>query len=103
MVLLPWNCHSNLVQKCLAIHCERNATSVEVERIFSKRQLLLSHVRNRLSAQTTHAVLCSSQWIVRGDICDTDILPIASLPEIDPKEGDSEREYDMGDNWDSIK
>jgi hypothetical protein len=40
---------------------------------------------------------------VRGYIHDTDILPVASLPEIDPKEGDSEGEYDMGDNWDRIK
>lgn len=38
------------------------ATSVDVERVFSKGRILLSHVRNRLSAQTTRAVLCVGSW-----------------------------------------
>ncbi|KIJ09043.1 hypothetical protein PAXINDRAFT_88030, partial [Paxillus involutus ATCC 200175] len=38
------------------------ATSVDVEHIFSRGQLLLSHVRSRLSAQTTRAILCLGGW-----------------------------------------
>jgi len=34
------------------------ATSVDVERLFSHGQVLLSHNHNRLSAQTTRALLC---------------------------------------------
>ncbi|EIW51901.1 HAT dimerization, partial [Trametes versicolor FP-101664 SS1] len=43
------------------------ATSVDVERTFSRGRRLLSHVRSRLSAQTTRAVLCLSDW-VRWDL-----------------------------------
>ncbi|KAJ7933627.1 hypothetical protein B0H13DRAFT_1592206, partial [Mycena leptocephala] len=34
------------------------ATSVDVERVFSRGRLLLSHVWNRLSAQSTRALMC---------------------------------------------
>ncbi|EIW53734.1 HAT dimerization, partial [Trametes versicolor FP-101664 SS1] len=39
------------------------ATSVDVERTFSRGRRLLSHVRSRLSAQTTRAVLCLGDWV----------------------------------------
>ncbi|KJA19575.1 hypothetical protein HYPSUDRAFT_122396, partial [Hypholoma sublateritium FD-334 SS-4] len=38
------------------------ATSVNVERTFSRGQLILPYVRNRLSAQSTHAQLCVGNW-----------------------------------------
>ncbi|PIL31003.1 hypothetical protein GSI_05696 [Ganoderma sinense ZZ0214-1] len=40
------------------------ATSIDVERLFSHGQLILSHVRSRLSAQTMRAILCVGSWSV---------------------------------------
>jgi len=42
------------------------ASSVAVERVFSKGRLLISHVRNRLSAQSTRALLCLGYWSKMG-------------------------------------
>ena len=55
-----------------------SATSVGVERLFSRGRLLLSHVRNRLSAQTTRAILCLGEWYRAGLITETDFLTAAS-------------------------
>jgi hypothetical protein len=74
------------------------ATSVDVERIFSRGRLLLSHVRNRLSAQSTRAILCLGSWSLLGMVKDEDVLKIAVMPDV---EGDEEIELDEG--WDSIK
>ena len=38
------------------------ATSVDVERVFSRGRLVLSHTRSRLSAQTSRAILCLGCW-----------------------------------------
>ena len=38
------------------------ATSVDVERLSSRGHFLLSHVHSRLSAQSTHALLCLGYW-----------------------------------------
>jgi hypothetical protein len=42
------------------------ATSTEVERVFSRGRLLLPYVRNRLSAQSTRALLCLGYWSKAG-------------------------------------
>ncbi|KIK32731.1 hypothetical protein CY34DRAFT_27167 [Suillus luteus UH-Slu-Lm8-n1] len=72
------------------------ATSVDVERIFSRGRLLLSHVRNRLSAQSTRALLCVGLWSQLGLVKDKDISAVASLPEAD---ADDEA---LDNGWDSI-
>ncbi|KAG2741875.1 hypothetical protein P692DRAFT_20751188, partial [Suillus brevipes Sb2] len=71
-------------------------TSVGVELIFSRGCLLLSHVRNILSAQTTYALLCVGLWnqLVSAKDKDIDIGAVANLPEADA-EDDSE-ELDDG-------
>jgi hypothetical protein len=38
------------------------ATSVDVERVFSRGRLILSHTRSRLSAQTSRAIICLGCW-----------------------------------------
>jgi len=43
------------------------ATSVDVERTFSQGRLVLSHVRNRLSVQSTRALLCLGVWSLNWD------------------------------------
>ncbi|PIL36561.1 hypothetical protein GSI_00250 [Ganoderma sinense ZZ0214-1] len=74
------------------------ATSIEVERIFSRGRLLLTHVRNRLSAQTCHALLCLGNWSLLGLIKAEDEKAVARLDEL---EGD-ESDYEMEDGWDAI-
>ena len=74
------------------------ATSVDVERVFSRGRLLLSHTRSRLSAQTTRCLLCLGSWSPIGLIKDTDIRASATLPELDGEEPDVE----MPVGWDNI-
>lgn len=57
--------------------------SVYVERTFSRGRLVLSHIRNRLSAERTRAVLCLGEWSRFGWVLDNDIHIAASEPEED--------------------
>jgi hypothetical protein len=52
------------------------ATSTDVERLFSRGRLLLSHLRNRLSAESTCALMCLGSWSLMGFIKDEDILDV---------------------------
>ncbi|KIM50708.1 hypothetical protein SCLCIDRAFT_58109, partial [Scleroderma citrinum Foug A] len=49
------------------------ATSVDVECLFSKGCILLPHLCNRLSAQSTHALLCLGSWSQLGFVKNEDI------------------------------
>jgi hypothetical protein len=71
------------------------ATSVDVERTFSQGRLLLSHVRNRLSVQSTRALLCLGVWSLMGYVKDKDIKLATVLPEVDEEE-------DLVEDWDAI-
>jgi hypothetical protein len=72
------------------------ATSVNVERIFSKGRVLLSHLRSRLSVQSTRALMCVAEWSATGFVKDSDILSAAALPEVVGEE------EELGHNWDTI-
>jgi hAT family C-terminal dimerisation region len=63
------------------------ATSVDVERTFSRGRLVLSHVRSRLSAQSTWALLCLGSWSLLGLVKDTDVLAVTVLDEVNGNEG----------------
>ena len=76
---------------------ESLATSIDVERIFSRGRLLLSHTRSRLSMQTTRAVLCVGQWCVQKLVKTEDVVAVSKLND---EEGDEE---EMEDGWDMIK
>ena len=54
------------------------ATSVDVERVFSRGRLVLSHIRNRLSAESTRALLCVGEWSRKGLIDDMDLIAVTS-------------------------
>ena len=68
------------------------ATSVDVERVFSKGRLLLSHVRNRLSARSTRALLCLGSWSKLDFIHSDDLKEVSKLPDVRPGEKDYEEE-----------
>ncbi len=80
----------------LDLTAANTATSVDVERVFSKGRLVLSHVRNRLSVQSTRALLCLGAWSRMGLVKDKDILQAVRLPEIEGCEAELEN------NWDCI-
>ena len=75
------------------------ATSVDVEQLFSQARILLSHIRNRLSAENTRALICLGAWSRLGLgawsrlglVHDEDFLAVAREPEA---EGDDELESD---------
>lgn len=70
------------------------ASSVAVERVFSKGRLLISHVRNRLSAQSTRALLCLGYWSKLDIVKLDDLKAAASLPDVKKDE-----EWSDDDNW----
>ena len=57
----------------------------------------MSHVRSRLSVQSTRALLCLGVWSVMGYVRDSDVLAAVVLPEVEGEEGD------LPADWDAIK
>lgn len=72
------------------------ATSIDVERLFSRGRLLLSHVRSRLSAQSTRALLCLGFWSKLNLVKPEDVSKVMVLPDL---RGEEE---EMDDGWDKI-
>jgi hypothetical protein len=77
-----------------------SATSTEVERVFSRGHLLLSHIRNRLSAQSTRAVLCLGYWSQLGLVEDEDVLQVTMMEE--EAGNDPNSDVKIEDGWDDI-
>ena len=74
------------------------ATSINVERLFSCGHLVLSHIQNRLSVQSTHAILCLRSWSQAGFVKSDDEQKVAQSDDID---GDAS-DYKMDEGWDNI-
>jgi hypothetical protein len=70
------------------------AMSVDVERTFSQGRLLLLHIRNWLSVQSTRALLCLGIWSEMGYVKDKDLKAATVLSEV----GSDEEEDDLGDD-----
>lgn len=68
------------------------ATSVDVECVFSKGQLVLSYIHNHLSVESTRALMCLRAWIKLDLISKEDIRSAANLPDVKKGEEDSEAE-----------
>ncbi|KIM36132.1 hypothetical protein M413DRAFT_20603 [Hebeloma cylindrosporum] len=66
------------------------ATSTDVERIFSKGRLVLSHIRNRLSVASTRALMCLGAWSKLDLVWDSDIKAATILPDIVGEEAELE-------------
>lgn len=75
------------------------ATSVDVERCFSRGRILLTHLRNRMTAQTTRALMCLNYWSLAGLVQDRDVLKVVRAYE--PIAGDEDE--DLEDGWDVIE
>jgi hypothetical protein len=59
------------------------ATSVNIEHLFSKGYLLLSHVHSCLMFQSTQALLCLGYWSCLNLIKTEDIIKISSLLDVE--------------------
>lgn len=75
------------------------ATSVDVERVFSEGRILLSHLRSRLSVQSTRALMCVGVWSKLGYVEDGDIKEVVThTPPLKP----DEKEAGLAPDWDVI-
>ena len=72
------------------------ATTVDVERVFSRGHLVLPHVHNCLAIQSTHASLCVGVWSSLGLVKDSDIKMSVGKDDVVGKE------EDLPENWDAI-
>ncbi|KAJ7193082.1 hypothetical protein GGX14DRAFT_379502 [Mycena pura] len=68
------------------------ATSVYVERQFSRGRLLVSSVRNRLSAESIRQLMCLGCWSRQGFVEEEDFKVVASLPTVEEQEEGSDEE-----------
>lgn len=69
-----------------------------MERTFSKGHILLSHLRNRLSAESTRALICLGVWSKLGYVRDSDVRAETLQPVIEGEETSDE----LIDGWDDI-
>jgi len=93
----PWCiCHppSNF---CASSNNTLPATSVDVEHLFSHGRLVLSHVCNRLSVQSTCTLLCLGSWSLLGLVEDTDVLVVTTLDDIEEND-----KCELEEGWDHI-
>jgi hypothetical protein len=74
------------------------ATSVAVERVFSQGRIVLSHLRSRLSVQSTRALMCLGVWSCLGYVRNSDIRAVVVLPEVPA----NTKEGNLATGWDSI-
>jgi hypothetical protein len=65
--------------------------------MFSQGRILLSHIRNRLSVQSTRALLCLGVWSLMGYVKNEDIKAATVLPEVGLNEVE-----DLPEDWDAI-
>jgi hypothetical protein len=72
------------------------ATSIEVERLFSRGRLIISHVRSRLGVQNSRALICLGIWSRLGLVKDTDIKAVTGR-----EEAKGTNQLDNG--WDAIQ
>jgi hypothetical protein len=73
-------------------------SSVGVKHAFSQGHLLLPHMHNCLSSESTCAFLCLGDWSAQGLVKDCDIKTVVVLPDI---LGEQEPEFQQG--WEKAR
>jgi len=56
---------------------------------------LLSHVRSRLSVQSTRALMCLGVWSLMGYVKDSDIKAATVLPDVRGEEEELPMDWDV--------
>jgi hypothetical protein len=80
---IPGGCilhDTNFVLNSLTV--TSTATSIDIEHVFSKGHLILSHIQNSLSADSTCWLMCLGTWSHMGYIKDQDIRAV-TLTEVE--------------------
>jgi hypothetical protein len=72
------------------------ATTVDIERVFSRGRLILPHVCNHLAVQSTHTSLYVGIWSLLGLVKDSDIKMSVGKDDVVGEE------KDLPENWDVI-
>ena len=62
---------------------------------------MLSHVRNKLMAQSARALLCLGDWSWQGFVKTSDLNKVAEMEDYDG-EVDSDEEAKMSEGWDAV-
>ncbi|PBK70794.1 hypothetical protein ARMSODRAFT_974055 [Armillaria solidipes] len=81
---------------------EKQATSVDVEHTFSRGCLLMSHIHNKLTAQTLCALMCLGQWSLYGFVNNSDIQDVSKLPDL-PEADCKDDNFLMPKGWDKLQ
>ena len=63
--------------------------------MFSKGRLVLSHVRNQLTVESTRALMCLNACSKLGLVNRDDVKMAVSQPEVQEGKGDIEDEFDI--------
>ncbi|KAJ6449053.1 hypothetical protein C8R45DRAFT_849964, partial [Mycena sanguinolenta] len=63
-------------------------TSIYVKRQFSRGRLLVSSIRNRLSAQSIRELMCLGCWSRQGFVEEEDFKVVANLPTVEEQEAE---------------
>ena len=72
---------------------------MDVEHVFSQGQIIPSHLRSRLSVQSTRALMCLGVWSRLGYVNDIDIKAVVILlPEVNT----NSKEAEIAIGWDAI-
>lgn len=66
--------------------------------MFSRGRLILFHTRNRLSVESTRAIICLGSWSLLNLIKDDNIQDVAEL-----EEGDEEEDADLDNGWELLR
>ena len=64
--------------------------------MFSQGRIVLSHLRSRLSVQSTRAAMCVGVWSSLGFVKDIDIKAVVTLPVV------HEQEDPLTPGWDMV-
>ncbi|EPT01245.1 hypothetical protein FOMPIDRAFT_1120678, partial [Fomitopsis schrenkii] len=72
-------------------------TSVGVERLFSKGRIIVTHLRNGLSAKSIRALMCLNDWSPLGLIHDTDVLAVTTEDPLKDPDAAEDPEEVWGD------
>ncbi len=74
------------------------ATSIDVERVFSRGRFLLPYTRNRVKGQTMRALMCLGAWSPADLITADHLKASTAQPEVDNDDSD----YEMDPGWDAV-
>nr|GAT43317.1 predicted protein [Mycena chlorophos] len=75
------------------------ATSISVERLFSRGRLILNHTRSQLSSESIRALMCLGQWSKLDLVRTEDVLRVVEADDVP----DDEDEPELEDGWDQIE